>query len=453
MPHRAPARPVRPVRPVRAVLAVCAVSALAGPAAPLAAQSAREGYAAGTSALPPAANAPAVVPGGLVWFDGQSLVLERPGAPLQTLLQLPAARFAAFTRVLDGERLLFAESSLGEVWLVPLRSGPPRLLATVTLPYDAAPLGPHRAVLSAKTGGFAAPDSDLLALDLQSGAVRRLGGLPGASGPVAVDAAGALLCATAPLAFPPPPGAVQVLRWTAAQWAAALAGGPPLAATGAATVAVGLDAASQIALDGDGDLLFVDWVNGRIGELDDIGGTAAGAQAKTLVDYAAAAVSPAWIQFAHGGGTAAFEPFAPAHGGVLFVQETDFAQVNVLRELRPRPALTAVPAGPVPAGPFAVGVQQGPAGGLGLIALGAVAAGVAVPVRVPGIEQTLWWDAALLSPVNTHLAVLDASGAATLPLVNPGFAGGLIVHVQLAVLDAAAATLGGDSVRSVQLAR
>src|SRR5207247_670681 len=127
-----------------------------------------------------------------------------------------------------------------------------------------------------------------------------------------------------------PAGSVQVLLWTSTQLTIARAGAVPLSPGNAQLLFSGLDAAGDLALDSDDDLLFVDWFNGRVGELNELHQRA---WRTDLIDYSGAGVSGATLQFVRG--TGAFEPFAPASGGTLFVHETDFVSQSRLRAITP----------------------------------------------------------------------------------------------------------------------
>jgi len=414
-------------------------AALLAPA--LAAQTVDEGYQATVRALPAAAGYPAVMPAGLVWFDGLDVQFAPPNQPVQSLLTLPQPRFGAFTLPLDPTALLFADSSVGEVWWLSTGGAPARHLATMPLPYDAAVVSATHAIVSARTGGFGATTNDLLAIDLVTGATIPVGLVGGASGPIAVDAQGNILYATAPLAFPPPPASVQVLRWTQLQWLTALVGGTPMTDANAQVVFSGLDAASDLALDGDDDILFVDWLGNRIGELNDVSQLA---WRTDLADYGTAPVSPAALQFLPATNGHAFEPFAATAGGSLLVHETDFFSTSQLRQLQPAPANMPLLPGPVPAGPFALQVQGGPRLGLCLFALGLPPASLPVALSV-GLEQPLAWDPALLQPVGTALIAFDASGTAQLGLANPGSFAGLQILAAAAFLDQTATAIGSTA--------
>lgn len=421
-------------------------------AAAASAQNLAEGHATSLRSLPAGTAVAIALPNGTAWFDGSDVRLEEPGLPPRSLLHFSAPRFGSFLLPIDATQLLFAESSLDEVWIVPLGIGAaPRLLTTIRFAYDAVPLGAARVLVSAKTGGFGAGANNLIAVDLASGAQTPIGLVAGSSGPLALDRHGDLLYATAPLGFPPPPGAVELLRWTAPQWSLALAGGPQLGRGNAQLVRGGLDSAADLALDEDDDVLFADWFNARIGECSDVHGAAA---VTTLIDYAGSPVSPATLQFASapaGPGLRQFEPFAAVDGGALLVLETDFAALSQLRRVAPAPAVaTSTPAGTVPAGAFAIDLQGGPANGQALFVLGTVHTGLALPIDL-GFEQVIAWDAGLLYPVLWSLQPCTGSGASQLALVNPGFAPNLPVHTQVLFATADGGRIGATDVTTTVL--
>jgi hypothetical protein len=424
-------------------------------AVPLHAQTTVAGYGTTVRALPAGTATFAAWPNAVAWFDGTAVVVQENGQPPRPLLQFVAPRFGSFLVPLDGDRLLFAESSFDEVWLVPVAAGAqPQLLTHVHFAYDAASLGTGRAIVSAKTGGFGAGANDLVAIDLATGAVTPIGLVAGASGPVAIARNGDLLYATAPNTFPPPLGTVELLRWPAPQWAQALGGGPLLQRGNAQLLAAGLDSAGDLALDDDDDVLFVDYLNGRVAECSDL--HAGPAAPSTLVDYALASVTPAALTFVAGGAAPAlppqFEPFAQPGAGTLLVLETDFVGVSQLRSIDARAAtLASAPGGVVPAGPFAIQLQAGPAAGIALFALGTVRTGVLVPVQFAGIEQVVGWDAGLFFPELTSIQVLGSLGDAAWQLVNPGFAPGLQVSVQVLFANATATQIGATAAFTIQL--
>lgn len=415
----------RSFSPSRAVLGAMLAFAAALPS------QAPAGYAESFAPMNPSATCLATVGDDVVWYDGQTLFVDSPGQTSRTLMSFSAPRFGSFTQPIGGGAVVFAENSTGEFWRVPLAAGSsPQLLNSIAFAYDAVLLGPRMLLVSAKTGGFSAAANDLVALDLVTGAHSSIGLVAGASGPLALDANGNLLYANAPLNFPPPAASVSVLRWTPAQWALAISGGPMLTDANAQTVVSGLNAASDLAMDGDDDLFAVDWLSLQVLEIDDV---STGASVSTLLSFASSPLSPAGLAFTPSSTGAEFEPFAAAGGGELVVVETDYFATTRLRRLVAAPASLALAgaAAPVPPGPFGLLLQDAAPSGLAFLAVGTVATGAPLPLRLPGFEATLWWEPGLLNPVVTGFAGLDGAGSTTFGLTNPGFAGGLWIHAQV----------------------
>ena len=408
--------------------------AAAGLASLLPTQVPAEGLQATVHALPGSVAAALVHPLGIVTFDGQDLVLVSPAQPPQVVLHLPAPAFASFLADAGGDRVLFADST-DAVWLVPLHGPAPTApLATVPFAYDAARHPTGRVVVSAKRGGFASADNDLVWLDLATGATATLAVLPGASGPVEVDAhRGDVYYATAANAFPPPPGSCRVLRLPFATIAQATA---PLGLQHAQVVHAGLGAASDLALDGDGDLHFTDWVNERIGAIDDATG-AAPAAGPVTVDYAAAPLGAVTLQYAPAA-PFVFEPFQH-HGGTLHVFESDFFATSRLRAVRTAPATLAASAPPpLPAGTVTLTATGGPAHGFGVLAFAALPPGPLTSLPLAGFAQPVLWNAVLLPPPVAVALPFDAGGTASFSFVNPGFAPVLAGTAQVFFVSAAA---------------
>jgi len=424
-------------------------------AAPVAAQQATEGYAEQVRPLSAGTTQIRTLTllghggGGEIYFDGTALVLTGIGSPRQ-LLTFAAPVFGSFLIEADHGQVLFGESTTGGVWLVPLNGPTPvQPIATMPYNYDAVMLAPTQAIVSAKTGGFTSPDRDLLLLDFATGLVRQLAVMPGASGPVAMG--GGLFYATAPLAYPAPPGQVAILRFDHSTVLQALNSSQVLGPSDAQTLFSGIDAASDIALDDDGDLFFVDWFRNVIGEVDEVAGPTP--RRKDLIAYAAAAVYPAALQFVPGG-PGPFEPFA-RHSGALGVLETDYGALNQFRVVAPRSAdlASSVP-DPMPSGTFVLRIANGPRGGPGLIALAlAPPLPYELAFGVPGFEQPLLWLPVLLVPSITQFVAFDAMGGAALTLSNPGFAPALDAMTQAAFVDASVTVLGATPPLAVRLSQ
>ena len=424
---------------------LCLAASVAPLAIPVAAQQLDEGYAAVVRTLPSTAGNVLALPGdALAWFDGSDLWYQIPGQPQRSLLHFAVPVFGSFTVAIDSSTLLFGENSTHGLWRVPLHGVPSNTpLANVVFNYDAALLGPGRALVSAKTTGFGTPDNDLVVVDLGSGATQLLARLPGASGPVAIAGNGDVYYATSSLLFPTPPGQTAVLRLRRAIVDQALAAQQVLTVAQAELVLAGLDAAADLAFDDDGDLLFADWWNNTVGELHDATGPAPSLD--VLLDYTGAAVGASGVQFTAGAGSGVFEPFQPA-GGTLWVHEQAFGTLSQLRQLAAaRPTLTCAAANPVPAGSFALHLDHGPRLGAGVLVVGFGPAAGGPNLTVPGFEQPLPWDATLGGAIAAWFVTYDAAGSAVVPLHNPGIAPVLQCLFQVACLDAPALRIGSTS--------
>jgi len=436
--------------------ASCLLAALASMALSLPAQQLTGGWQSDVAALPSGAGNVLRIGDDLVWFTGTDLVLAQ-GTATRSLLHFTTPVFGSFTIQANASALLFGENSTGDVWLVPLQ-GPqlPHVLANLPFNYDAVLWGPGRALVSAKLSGFGTPDNDVIALDLLTGAMTPLLRVPGASGPLALDPAGNLCYATATLTFPAPPASVQMLRWSASQLQAAF-GSSVLGMQDARVLYSGLDAASALACDSDGDLYFTDWWNAQIGVLENAGGTRA--HRSVLFEYGSVAWSAVTLQFVGqpaGPGQAWFEPFQPAGGGALFVHESDFAPqgTNQLRTIRSlRPSATHTGGDPVPAGNFELRAGDAPRGGLALFVVAPAPAPGETMLWFSGFEQPLFWNLGMFAAANTWLVPVDGAGHAHLTLSNPGFTGGLQAAVQIACLAQNGAAIGSTAVHGFRLGR
>ncbi len=404
------------------------------------AQQASEGLASGVQTLPGTTSIAAVVGADLLTFDGVDLKRTSPGQPTTTLLSLPAYFFGSFLLPVNGTHVLLGYTGLtggDAIWLVPLQGpAPTQALASLAFNYDAARFDGQRALVSARTGGFAAADNELWTLDLQTGATQRVASIPGASGPVAVAGNGDVYYATGFAGFPTPPGTCTFLRLPRPVVDAAIASNTVLGLVQTQIVAAGLDAAGDMAFDDDGDLLFVDWFNGRVSEISD----AASAQPSVVpgvVSYATASVFPTSVQFVGGGQAGVFEPFQPTNGS-LYVFETDYFATAGLRKVDAQPgALLVNAANPVPAGLLQFVASSGPANGLGILAFGIGPTGGTAPLAVPGFEAPLAWNTALTNAPVLLPFLFDANGGHVLNATNPGFATPFPATVQVAFVSSA----------------
>lgn len=416
----------------------------------LPAQQLTEGFSETTSSLPAGTSNVFTTSTGVIYFDGFDLTLAVTGSTPQPLLTFASYTFGSFTTPIGATKVLFGESSNGGIWSVPLNGQPPLQVANVPFNYDAVMLDDDRALVSAKTGGFAAPDNDLMFVDLITGQTQLLAQFPGASGPLTVDNSGNVYYATAPAAFPAPAGTVSILRLTSAVIDNAIATNQVLSVANAQVVLAGLDAAGDLAFDDDGDLFFVDWFSNHIGEINDATGNAA-SLATTLLDYSGSGLNGSVLQFVKTTTEPqVFEPFQPT-GGQLLVHETDYASISKLRSLQARrPELTNSMANPIQAGTFFLTTNHGPANGIGLLAFTTSVPAGPLSINVPGFEQPLHLDAAFSgNPVLVPLS-FDATGQTALMLSNPGFAP-ILSAVAQTVCFSITGGLGTSSAVSLQI--
>jgi len=403
----------------------------------LAAQQLAEGIDSRLTPLPANAASPLLLPAGdVVYFDGNDLWREAPGLPPQSLLHLPAFVFGSFTIAAGPGHVLFAENSTNNLWLVPVQGPPPtQPLANIAFNYDAAMYSPQQAIVSAKTGGFGTADNDLVLLDLGSGTTRPLASMPGASGPVAVATNGDVYYATASLSFPTPPGQTSVWRFRHAAVDAAIQQSTVLDVADAELVFAGLDAAADICLDDDGDLLFTDWFQNTLGELNDVDGPSPSPWLSAPLIHYGSAPGAAAVQFLASGGPSVFEPFQPS-GSVVVVFETDFFSSSSLRSLTAaRADLIAAGPSPIATGAFTLQVANGPANGLGLLAIALDATPGSGAFAVAGFEQPLHWSLALQATPILWPMPFDAQGTLSVTIWNPGFVVPVAATAQVALLS------------------
>lgn len=451
------AKPVsirRSVRPSHFPHHLVAIVTFALGVDPLAAQQPVEGLTASAQSLPPAVSQALVTSSGLITFDGMNVQLTPPGQSPRTLLTMSGLAFGSFLVQTSSNRVLFGHTGVGPagsndaVWSLPLQGPAPALpLAMVPFNYDATMLAPNTVLLSARLGGFAAASNELLVLDLTTGSTQVVASVPGASGPVAVATNGDIFYATGYAGFPPLPGTAEVLRFPRQQFNAAIASATVLGLADAQLVMSGLDAVSDFAFDDDGDLLFVDWWNGRVSEVSDAAGQP---WLAVVIDYGAANVTATALQFVPGTAHGDFEPFQPPNGSLL-VHETNYATISQLRSVATAAAtLSVAPGTTLGAGPFTLAVAGGPSLGIGVVALAAGISPNTGPLQVPGFEQRLWWNAALtMGPIVVTVA-FDAAGQASLTASSPGFSPAVPATLQVAFV-AVSGVLGATAAQGILL--
>jgi hypothetical protein len=421
---------------------------------PLSAQSFPNGYQTAVHALPKEASNVLVIAAGAgtsasaIYFTGKDLVRD-DGKTKTTLLSFQSTTFGSFTARVDDRNVLFGESSNGDIYLVPTAGGTARKLANLKFNYDAVTYPGGWAMVSAKTGGFSSKNNDVIAVHLATGKTDTIAELPGASGPVAADAAGNLYYATASNAFPAPKGSVQLLRFDAETVAKKGFGNGKLGISDATVLIKGLDAAGSILLDSDDDVILTDWMNNALVEINDANG--ASPTATVLQSYTGANVSPTGLQFLGSQRSLfsqpEFEPFQPQTGGTLVVHETKFQSVSQLRMVSGHRPVTALSnSDPKPFSKFAIEVTGGPPLGRGFMALTLpFTSNLELSFKVVGYEQSVLWSASLLLPLALVPVGFDQQGRTALPLFHPGFQSPLTIVTQTYLTDSANRVAGSST--------
>lgn len=268
-------------------------------------------------------------------FDGEHVdVYDAVGAIERRVCTTGAFRFPSFVVADEATgRAWVAESSLDAVWEVDLVSGSFAQVASIHFGYAAAVESATSLVITASPCGFSC-GADLIRLDLATHALTTLGHVPGASGPVAFDAAGGLLYGFEADVVPLP-GELWIGRWSAAQ----LASGAPLLAQTATKLAGEIDGNSSMAYDErSGHVFFAetDFFGGsELVELD-----AQGRRVGVVASSPAYVSNLACVAVATNGPAGALQAYQP-RGMRLAWLETDFSLTPARTFLR-----TAEPARP-----------------------------------------------------------------------------------------------------------
>lgn len=355
--------------------------------------------------------------GHAVLFDGDALVeVDVDSQTIVGVLFQPSVPvFGSFVRVApDGGSVVFGESSQHHIWQVPLTGGVPQVVATVEFNYAATFLDAGRLLISHAQPGW--QNTDIVALDLHSGAIDGIATVPGASGPLAFDRFGTLHYGVNPAVYPAPPASGSVISWTAAQIAGAI-GPAVLGEVDAASVLVGLSAVSDLAFDEEGDLIVSDSIAATVVEYDVESGFAQGVIA---VENVGSSYVTSLAFVGNGAGAPAqFQPFQPEDGGTLLVVATDFISYARVHTVKPRRVpLTVDPSPVVPVGPFALGIAEGPPFGQVLLFASAAYSGPGVNVVHQGVP--LLFELHVPTLLFVAHAFLSNSGALLVPAWNSG---------------------------------
>lgn len=266
-------------------------------------------------------------------FDGEHFDVFGPsGAFVRRLATLPAFVFPSFVVVAaSGVTAYAGESSNDALYAVDLLAGGATQVGSLHFNYAACFTSANELMLSAAPCGFSC-GSELFSLDLTTHALTQRGQLPGASGPLALTAAGELLHGFQAAVWPQP-GELWIGKWSAQQ----LANATPLSRASAVKFAQGFDGLSSIAADARGGHVFaaVGSFTGptEIAEFDSTGrrlGTVASSSAYVSNLVVETLVEPGALQ-----------PFQP-RGARLHWVETDFSSTpsrsfhRVAEPVRPR---------------------------------------------------------------------------------------------------------------------
>jgi hypothetical protein len=289
------------------------------------------------------ANYDTLANGNRVVYDGSTLWLEQDdGVVLATLGSTPGTSPNFVEADPTGTFVLFGEYSTGLIYRSALAGG--GIVPLTTLPQNYALVyepGGSTALVSAATCGFGC-GNEIHRLDVTSGATTLVASVTGPSGPLALAANGDLYYAVQVDTFPTPPGAIDVVRWTAAQ----VASGPfPLTLAQASAFTTGLDGAGSMAFDPAFGHLFVSQAVylgvSSVTEIDRFGtvvGPAASASANDTMGK---------LEIFDAPGAGSLGAWQPA-GARLQYRTTDFNQgtSQIVRVSPRRPGLTAQQNGP-----------------------------------------------------------------------------------------------------------
>lgn len=385
-------------------------------------------------------------PNSAVLFDGTSVVEidTATGALLHTWYTPAGFVFGSFVAVApSGEFMVFAESTNNTLRKIPFDGSPSTQIATVVFAYDIAFESDDVAYVSASP---AFTTNDIYRLDVNTGALDVVAQTVGASGPLAVTAAGDLLCATAAGTFPPPIAAQQILRFTASQIATVIGPGS-LAEMDATVFTSGLTGIADMVLDEEGDLIATVDFDGQSGNRFIMEYFSNGTPRRLLGEAPSFEYTGSLAFRGNGNAPAAFEAFQPADGGTLAVLSTDFFSYNDLDILHPQRATTDLsPANPVPMGPFTFEIEKGPSQG---VAVTLIAAALGPQFVVYNSAAPMLFDVAPAAVVSVVLLPLSPNGDFKTQATNHGGSG--TAYVQCVMIDGSGFAVGTTAPLTITL--
>ncbi len=303
--------------------------------------------------------------GRIVGFDGWKLIVTgvrtRPyrsneAPPAELLAELPQFGFPSFLEVNEAAGVIVVgENSNGDIWQFDLASGELEWVANLGFNFDAAFESDERLIVSASP--CFGCDNRIWRLDLETKLSVLLAEVPGASGPVAVSAAGDLLYGTSSALFPAPAGSSAVVSWSAALLAS---GTLPLGLGDAQVVASGFDGATSLEFDSVlGELYLAENNFGLV--VSQIRRVETGPADSEIVVQGQPGRNISNLEFIEGDGEAWFRAFQPARGGCLRYTTTNFFDSVGRFEVRPRRPVASVGGpGTQGVGPFDLRVTGGP---------------------------------------------------------------------------------------------
>jgi len=376
--------------------------------------------------------------GDLFTFDGQDFSLVTSGGQLILALgSLPASVFTGGIAVDPTETFgVVGESSNGDIFRVDLGGGGVTTIGNAFFNYDIAfDIDPDFVFISAALAGFGS-GNDLVRLNAWTGASSQVAHVGGASGPLAVDAAGDLIYATQSDAWPPPFGTTRILRFDRQD----ILSGNTLAESDAAVLTDTLNGATSLAIEPVFGHIFLCENNGqapnnRLLQIDPDSGE--------VIDVVAEA--PTWIsnlELAYGAGSGHFRAHQPANARLL-LNDTDFGlQTSDRVTISPRRPTSTI-TGPVGgAGAFTLTVEGAEPNAAVLVYFGLQSETRATTYDLPNFDFR--WHTALALGDFRRLPLMtptDASGTATFQYFDPGTLGGLYTF-QAMILEPSAKVIG-----------
>ena len=381
--------------------------------------------------------------GEFVVFDGLSVVQHSADGTSATVLgSFPAFVFPSFLAVDADENALYVgESSTGGIHRLFVGvSSSPDFLLSLPLNYDACVFQDELWV-SAATCGFGC-GNELWRVDLATLAPTLVAQLPGASGPLALDADGSLFYATVTDAFPPPPGASAVVRFARS----VLQGPLPLTLADAAPVGSGFDGAARLTRDAERGGLFLvenDFATGA-NRIRRVGSSPASSPILYEGPLGRALGGLSLVTSADD--APAFLPYQRADGGQLVHTSTDFGAVFERAAIVPRrPRASVSGPGTLGAGPFSVTLEHGVPGGFARLFYAPRASYQSPePVYLSGGLPLSFGLALGTQQAVPGLFVLDGAGHLSADFVNPGGYEGRFA-LQFLLLTGAPALAGTSS--------